>query len=154
MIKFGMGSTRRRRKQRDLIEKVINGKKVVICSERVLQTKVFQWLDIERPKIRPYCFAVPNGGSRHPAEAKSLKDQGVTASIPDIVVLIPTPEYHGLLIEMKREDVNDLSPGQEKKFELFRGVGYRCEMCNTLQQAKNVFDNYCIGSELFKEYKA
>lgn len=142
---------KRRKKRRDLVTKVIKGKTVVIQSEELTQKKYFDWLEYERPTAREYCFAIANGGSRHILEAINLKRQGVTAGVPDVFHSIPSGIYHGLYIEFKREDVPKLKAAQEKKFELFQGVGYRCEMCNTLQKAKDVFDDYIGASEFLKK---
>lgn len=58
--------------------------------------------ELDRLSLRHLAFAIPNGGSRHPAEAVALKKQGVTAGVPDIFVAYPAKNYHGLFIEMKR----------------------------------------------------
>lgn len=47
-------------------------------------------------------YAIPNGGSRHPAEAANLKRQGVKAGVPDLFLSVARGGYHGLYIEMKR----------------------------------------------------
>ena len=43
-------------------------------------------------------FAVPNGGKRHAGEARRLKEQGVLAGVPDLIVVSRWPTA----IEMKQ----------------------------------------------------
>ncbi len=142
---------KKKRKRRPIVEVKIKGKSVLVKSEFTVQSSYFDWLEWERPIARQYCFAIPNGGSRHPAEAINLKRQGVTRDIPDVFHSIPSNGYHGLYIEFKRVDKRKLSDGQEKKFKLFTEIGYRCELCATLEEAKHVFDEY-IGDTL-KRFK-
>lgn len=141
----------RRRKRTPIIQKVVKGKLVLIESEFTVQCKYFDWLRVERPSARPYCFAVPNGGSRHVLEAVNLKRQGVTKGILDTITLIPSGIYHGLLIEFKRADKREPSKEQAEKIVLFRSVGYKCEICATLKEAQDVFDEYIGGSNFLKE---
>jgi hypothetical protein len=54
----------------------------------------------EYPELR-LMFAIPNGGSRHKAEAANLKRQGVKAGVPDICVPIPRQGFGALYIELK-----------------------------------------------------
>lgn len=144
---FRNPACKRRRKRQPIIQKMVKGKLVLIESEFTVQCKYFTWLEYERPTARPYCFAIANGGSRHILEAINLKAQGVTPGIADTFHSIPSGCYHGLYIEFKRADKKELSESQAEKFRLFRGVGYRCEMCATLKESQAVFDDY-IGDTL------
>lgn len=51
-------------------------------SEADEQQAVVEWCDLKGVPI----FHIPNGGFRHPAEAKHLKAQGVKAGVPDLCV--------------------------------------------------------------------
>src|SRR5687767_697334 len=54
-----------------------------------------------------WLFAIPNGGSRHIAEATKMVAAGTRSGVPD--TMLPWPrakfnyEYHGCFIEMKKE---------------------------------------------------
>lgn len=56
----------------------------------------------EYPELR-LLFAIPNGGSRHKAEAVNLKKQGVRAGLPDVCLPIPRRGYSALFIELKTD---------------------------------------------------
>lgn len=55
--------------------------------ERQLQRGVAGYLSMLEMQGKLTFFAVPNGGSRHPAEAANLKRDGVRAGVSDIVVI-------------------------------------------------------------------
>lgn len=111
------------------------------CPESLLQSSFFQYLHMFQRAYRLYCFAIPNGGSRHPIEAANLKRQGVTAGIPDIFCAIPRKPYHGLFIEFKAGK-NKLTEAQKEAVERLKSAGYRCEICYSLEEAINIFNKY------------
>lgn len=86
-------------------------------------------------------FAIPNGGSRNPLEAKNLKLQGVKAGVPDIAVMIPNKEYHGLFIEMK-VGKNKTTEKQDMMITNLRNVGYHCIVCYSSQEAIKELEEY------------
>lgn len=108
--------------------------------EDLHQIALFEWSElytINYPyspahghKIRPYMFAIPNGGNRNAREAKRLKRLGVTPGIMDIMIAIPTEYYNGLFIEMKRPATpfhpkGYASKEQKEKILLFNNMGYK-----------------------------
>ena len=65
-----------------------------------------------------------------PLEAKRLKQLGVTPGIMDLMLAIPTEDYPGLFIEMKRPGTKFHAKGsttkqQKEKILLFREIGYK-----------------------------
>lgn len=76
-------------------------------------------------------FAVPNGGSRNVVEAANLKQQGVLAGVPDLV-LIHCGRAFGL--ECKAEG-GDLSKSQREVFPILRQAGMRVEVVRTVSEA-------------------
>jgi hypothetical protein len=78
----------------------------IATSEQGEQAALFKRAEAhyaEYPELR-LMYSVPNGGSRHPAEAANLKRQGVKAGVPDIHLPIARCGYHSLYIEMKKHD--------------------------------------------------
>lgn len=66
------------------------------------QIRFFELVPIYFPDIPDkLLFAVPNGGSRHIAEAVNLKKQGVRRGVSDVILLIPKKGYASLCLEFK-----------------------------------------------------
>lgn len=116
-------------------------------SEAVEQTRLFQWAagcygtwpDLE------LMHHIPNGGSRHPAEAAKLKAQGVKAGVPDIFLPVPRCGCHGLYIELKREKGGRVSHEQAKWMEMLIQQGYMAAVCHGWFQASQVIERYMKG---------
>lgn len=90
-------------------------------------------------------FAVPNGGSRHPAEAAKLKRTGVSPGVPDLVFPIARGKYHGLFIEMKRRKGGVVSPEQLAWKKALEDEGYAVHIVAGADEAFTVLGGYlCI----------
>lgn len=91
--------------------------------EHNLQKSIFEYVEKALPALRPYIFAIPNGGKRNVIVAKKLKAEGVTSGVWDIFVTIPNLTKHGLYIESK-DMKNKLTPKQELFKENVEKIGY------------------------------
>nr|DAF35420.1 MAG TPA: Nuclease [Caudoviricetes sp.] len=110
--------------------------------EERMQCEFFELVKLFFPKLPDkLLFAVPNGGSRHIAEAASLKRQGVTAGVSDVILLIPKKGYASLCIEFKTK--KGIQSDEQKEFQ---------------RQAENCRSKYVIvrsakqGIDALKEY--
>ena len=115
-----------------------------IPTEAQEQAALMQWLayaEIRCPELR-LCHAIPNGGSRNPIEAKHLKEQGVKAGIPDLFLPCARGGWHGLYIEMKRRKGGRVSVEQKKMILALRDQGFRAEVCEGWERAKNLIEVY------------
>lgn len=108
-------------------------------SEAEEQIALFQWAAYI-PQLE-YMYAVPNGGTRHPAEARNLKRQGVKSGVPDICLPLPKGKYHGLYIEMK-VGKNKTSDNQKKWIAYLNHVGYKTAVCYGFDEAKGTILKY------------
>jgi hypothetical protein len=75
------------------------------ASEQSEQIALFERAEAhfaEYPELR-LMYAIPNGGSRHKAEAANLKRQGVRAGVPDICIPVARNGFHALYIELKND---------------------------------------------------
>lgn len=68
-------------------------------------------------------FHVPNGGSRHIAEAAKLRRMGVKAGVADCLILTPSGSYGAALIELKAKG-GKLSAHQIKHLQKMQQLGY------------------------------
>lgn len=106
-------------------------------SEAREQEAFIEWCEWNKVLI----FAIPNGGSRHPAEAMNLKRQGVKAGVPDLFIPIASGEYHGLFIEMKYGK-NKPTESQRLWIEVLKRQGYETAVCWSCGEAITTTTNY------------
>jgi len=123
-------------------------------TEAQIQASFFQEINLY-PKVRPYIFAIPNGGYRRQKsyiskdgkqkswspEAKKLKQQGVTPGVPDVFLSLPNKLFHGLYIEFKAGK-NKPTIEQYDMIDNLRKAGYRCEVCYSEQEAMDIVMEY------------
>ena len=70
--------------------------------EHKIQCAIVKWFYYAYPQYRGgLFFAVPNGGHRNIQTAARLKAEGVTAGVSDMILLVPSREYHALCLEIK-----------------------------------------------------
>ena len=111
------------------------------------QAALFNILTVRYPHIRALTFAIPNGGKRNLREAVRLKEQGVTAGVPDIFCARASGPHHGLFIEMKRPIVKGkpkpvISPTQKEMIITLLGQGYEVCVCYGVEEALDVILQY------------
>jgi hypothetical protein len=110
-------------------------------SEHQLQASIFSYVNKVLPALRPFMFAIPNGGQRNVIVAKKLKAEGVTAGVWDILIVIPNIYKHGLFIECKVSK-NELTKTQQDFKEKVQPVGYHFEECRSLEDFIAILENY------------
>lgn len=113
-------------------------------SEDQEQELVIQWRDImanQYPELRRL-FHIANGGSRHPAEAQKLRLMGVVPGVSDLFLPVARHGYHGLWIEMKRQQGGRLSPKQKDWLEGMREEGYKAVRADGAEEAIAILEEY------------
>lgn len=83
----------------------------------------------------------PNEGKRSYRVAAILKSEGMQPGVPDIFIAVPSANYHGLWIEMKRQH-GKATAEQKAYIEILRGQGYAAEICFGWEQARQCITNY------------
>ena len=102
--------------------------------EHRIQCAIVKWFYYAYPAYRGGClFAVPNGGHRNIQTARSLKAEGVTSGVSDLLLLVPKREYHGLCIEVKTP-VGRQSENQKNWQRIIEAQGYRYEIVRSLDE--------------------
>ena len=97
--------------------------------EHSLQVCCVHWFRLQYPQYATLLFAVPNGGARNAITGARLKDEGVTAGVADLILLVPRIiNYeliiHGLAIEMKTTTGRQ-SPEQRAWQAAIEAQGYK-----------------------------
>ena len=109
------------------------------------QAALVEWFRLQYPKLRPYLFAIPNGGARHIAVASKLKSEGVLAGVADLMLAVPKNGFHGMFIEMKAPK-GKLSEHQKQWMGEICLMGYRSIVCFGVDGAKQEIKNYLSGA--------
>ena len=110
-------------------------------SEHTEQVAVIQWFRLQHKKYAKCLFSIPNGGVRHIGTAVKLKAEGGMAGVPDLFLMIPAADYHGLFIEMKVKG-GKLSDSQKEFMGLATLMGYQAVVCYGFESAKDAITEY------------
>lgn len=119
--------------------------------EEQLSKAVSRYLKLQYPDV---VFTCDSSGIRLTiGQATALKAQRSVHKIPDMIILKPNGEYHGLILELKSEDSSpylkdgSLSKGQHiqeqnQTLTALLNIGYYAVFIVGFNQAKEVIDNY------------
>ena len=109
-------------------------------TEHEIQVACVNYFRIRYPK--GLIYAIPNGGQRNVIVAAKLKSEGVLSGVPDLHIPIAKKSFHGLYIELKNGKVGKVSDNQLTIMEKLQSEGYRCEICRSFDEFRNVVDDY------------
>lgn len=109
--------------------------------EQKLLFEWIEWAKVKYPELA-LCFHIPNGGSRHPIEARNFKLQGVRAGVPDICLPVPNMHYTALYIELKRKNGGRLSDEQRGWIDALNRVGNLAVVCHGFEEARDTILEY------------
>lgn len=101
-------------------------------SEDALQKTMMQYIKLQYPNL--LVLAVPNGGSRHPAEAAKLKGMGVLPGVSDILLIWKGPHNETNIgaIELK-VGRNKMTPSQIAFKDKWESCGGKFAECRSLE---------------------
>lgn len=101
-----------------------------IDREGLEQAALMAEIEVRYPKVFELIYHVPNGGHRHKLVAAKLKQQGVKAGIPDLVLPMARGGYFGLYIEFKATiDPAPVSASQTACIRRLNEQGYLAIVC-------------------------
>ncbi len=112
--------------------------------EHDLQVACLKWLRLAYPKV--LCYAIPNGGQRTARAGKRLKEEGLTAGIPDLHIPIPRGGYASLYIEMKDANKGRLSDHQKELIPRLQAYGNKVVVCRTIDDFRRDVSAYLSNS--------
>ena len=118
-------------------------------TEESHQKALMSWcaLNLDKyPELR-WLHHSPNGGYRNKREAANFKIMGVKSGFPDLILLVPRGEWHGLLIELKHPSMkgkkNDgASEAQLGWGEFLINGGYGFKLCHGWKDARDTLVQY------------
>ena len=114
-------------------------------TEAGAQAAIFSWCDINRetyPELK-LLHHIPNGGKRDKATAIKLKQQGVKAGVPDLMLPVARAGYHGLYIELKKSDHTNKPTAKQKEWlKALSEQGYYTAVCYGCDEAVEELKKY------------
>ena len=111
-------------------------------TEHEIQVNCVDYFRLRYPK--GLIYAIPNGGQRNIIVAKKLKAEGALSGVPDLHIAIAKKGFHGFYIEIKNGKAGRLSENQKTTMEKLQNEGYKCEVCRSFDEFRNVVDNYML----------
>lgn len=113
--------------------------------ESTIQQQIYVWfennycLNVGKNARNPPCeiFAIPNGGSRNPIEAKNMKLQGVKSGVADLEVLLPGGV--SIFFEVKTE-TGKQSDSQINWQKKITALGFDYYLVRNLEQFKECIE--------------
>jgi len=117
-------------------------------TEEDIHKAVVEWADRQaatEPALE-LLFHVPNGGSRHVAEAVKLKAMGTRQGVPDLLLPVPRGNKIGLALELKSAS-GRLRPKQAWWLRELRASGWAVAVAYTFSEAQKVLTGYVDGGD-------
>ena len=115
--------------------------------ESTTQRTCVKWFRLQYPQYARLLFAVPNGGVRSRQTGAVLKAEGVVAGVADLILFVPSGNYHALCIEMKTETGRQ-SKEQKEWQEAVETQGYRYSLCRSIDEFYELIENYIKSGKL------
>jgi hypothetical protein len=113
-------------------------------TENIEQMACTAWLNYHFPELN--WFHVPNEGLRSASYADKMKRCGLKSGVSDFIIMKPINEYHGAVIELKREDglPSNVSKEQNHFLENCYNSGYYAAVTFGVEEFKrSVCDYLC-----------
>jgi hypothetical protein len=128
--------------------------------ESKIQEQVFEWSNYYyvagvEGKLRDYMFANMNGtqvagnSAQRARYINALKKRGLTPGVSDITVALPRGKYHGMYLELKRDNSCDTTEDQDDFLARMRKVGYYAEVAHSFNQAIEMIAGYISLGEFY-----
>ncbi|HEY0287250.1 MAG TPA: VRR-NUC domain-containing protein [Pseudomonas sp.] len=121
-------------------------RKKPVDREGLEQAALITELKYRFPLAAKLIYHVPNGGHRHVLVAIKLKEQGVKAGVPDLVLPMARGGYFGLYIEFKAQPPYDaaVSPDQDAYLHMLTEQGYLAIVCRGRVDAVTTIRDYML----------
>ena len=123
--------------------------------EDCIQMQCVKWFRERMPDLAPLLFHPNNeayfGGYARTAGERAVKgrrakEKGVTPGVADLILLYPSPPFHGLCIELKTRSGRQ-QPGQKEWQEAVEKRHYRYEIVRSLDAFRTLILQYTGRSE-------
>lgn len=99
-----------------------------------------------KPAIGSFLIKICNEGKRGWGYAKKLKNIGLKAGVPDYFLAIPTDQYSGMWIEMKRPGGKPDSTRQDNWIKRLNEAGYFATYAFGCEDAITKIEHYLLST--------
>lgn len=107
--------------------------------ERAIQLQIYAWWWWSAKRVgNSFLFAIPNGGLRNKKVAQKLKEEGVTAGVADLCLMVRGGRT--VWIEVKRPKVGRMSRKQQEFKAACEHLGQTYFVVTSLGEFKEIFD--------------
>ena len=114
--------------------------KTNVPTEDVEQQHVVRWFKWQYPGA--YIHHSANEGLRKAQYTNKLLSMGLKPGHPDLEILEPRGQYHGLFIEMKRQKNGKVSNQQSECLKALNERGYKAIVCRGADAAIEAIKEY------------
>lgn len=118
-----------------------------VPTESTEQQWLMRWAKMEmgaHPELR-LLYHVPNEGKRGRIGGARAVAEGLRSGVPDLCLPVARGGYHGLYIELKRQEGGRLTPAQTQWINDLQEQGYRAVMCKGFGEASEKILAYLRG---------
>lgn len=115
-------------------------------SEDAIHRSCIEWAEANETRLPALEWLThpANGGKRPKGEAGKLKAMGMKKGVLDLLLFVPRARFGGLAIEMKSA-TGGLRPEQREWSDHFELIGWRVELCRSLDEFIDVIESYLTG---------
>lgn len=128
----------------------------MIPTEHAEQASLFSWRDLaagQYPEL-VHLYSIPNANKRSIRAGVWMRNEGLTAGIPDVCLPVARVPYGALYIEMKRLDGPGPTPHQYQKMVDLQTAGNCALWCRGWLAARDVLLAYLAGEPLGERLRA
>jgi len=114
----------------------------MLREESIIQKSCVSWFRFNYPHLAKLLYHITNEGSSGNARLGAIrKAEGIVAGAPDLLLNIPSGDYHCLGIEMKTEK-GRLSPAQKSFRRFFEAAGNKYVVIRSVKEFTKVVESW------------
>lgn len=110
-------------------------------TESGIQQACVRWFRLQYPIFDKLLFHIPNERLVTAHQGKRMNDEGRVSGVADLFLLVPSNEYHALLIEVKTEKGRQ-NPNQKEWQKAVERMSYKYVIIRSLSEFQTQIKEY------------